>query len=82
MEEMSPYRRVHAPHVNGYFETTGTRFELQPRAGGGTRLTIRAAHVLRLDPIPYWEPLARWTVHANTVRVLEDIKAKAEAAAR
>ena len=25
MEEMSPYRRVHSPHVQGYFETgTGT----------------------------------------------------------
>lgn len=79
MEEMSPYRRVHAPHVEGYFETGETRFELEPLAGGGTRLTARASHVLRLDPVPYWEPLARWAVRANTGRVLRDIKAKAEA---
>lgn len=80
MEEMSPYRRVHAPHVRGYFETGETSFDLEPLAGGGTRLRARASHVLRLDPVPYWEPLARWAVRQNTGRVLRDIKAKAEAA--
>jgi hypothetical protein len=40
---------------------------------------LRASHILRIDPIPYWEPLARWTVHGNSMRVLEDIKGKAEA---
>lgn len=79
MEEMSPYRRVHAPHVEGYFETGETSFELEPLASGGTRLTARASHVLRLDPLLYWEPLARWAVRQNTGRVLRDIKSRAEA---
>nr|MDQ4086886.1 hypothetical protein [Pseudomonadota bacterium] len=78
MEEMSPYRRVHAPHVIGYFETSTTRFDLEPLPGGGTRLTARAAHVLRLDPVLYWEPLARWAIRANTARVLADLKARSE----
>ena len=77
-EEMSPWRRVHAPHVEGYFETGETRFHLEPGAAGGTRLTIRASHLLRIDPVPYWEPLARWAVARNTGRVLADIKVKAE----
>ena len=81
MEEMSPYRRVHAPHVSGYFDTVETRFELTPLAGGETRLTITASHVLRLDPVLYWEPLARWAVRSNMSRVLRDIEAKAQAAA-
>jgi len=78
MEEMSPYRRVHAPHVRGYFETGETRFTLTPLPGGGTRLTVAASHVLRIDPIPYWEPLARWAASTNSRRVLVDLKHKAE----
>jgi len=80
MEEMSPYRRVHAPHVQGYFDTDETRFDLQPLPGGGTRLSARASHILRIDPVLYWEPIARWAIRQNTERVLEDLKRKAEAA--
>ena len=47
--------------------------------GGGTRLTIRAAHVLRIDPVLYWEPIARWAIHQNIARVMEDVRSKAEA---
>lgn len=78
MEEMSPYRRVHAPHVSGYFETAQTSFEMQGLPGGGTRLTARATHVLRMDPVLYWEPVARWAIRHNVSRVLRDLKQKAE----
>jgi hypothetical protein len=79
MEEMSPYRRVHAPRVSGYFETTRTSFELEPLANGRTRLVATASYVLRLDPALYWEPMARWAVHQNVTRVLRNIKERAEA---
>lgn len=78
MAEMSPYRHVYAPHVSGYFETGETRFELEPLSAGRTRLTILAAHRLRIDPVIYWEPIARWAAQSNTRRVLRDFKAKAE----
>lgn len=78
MEEMSPYRRVHAPHVDGYFVTAATSFELRSLPGDRTRLTARASHVLRLDPVLYWEPLARWAIRANTSRVLRHIRDMAE----
>jgi hypothetical protein len=78
MEEMSPYRRVHAPHVSGYFDTEWTSFDIETLPGGGTRLTARAAHVLRIDPVLYWAPIARWAVNENVSRVLRDIKDKAE----
>lgn len=80
MEEMSPYRRVHAPHLHGYFETRDTRFDLQQRPGSVTRLTVRASHVLRLDPALYWEPMARWAIGQNVNRVLASVKDRAEAA--
>lgn len=78
MEEMSPYRRVHSPHVRGYFQTLTTSFELHPLAAGGTRLIVRSSHILRIDPLPYWEPIARWAAHSNAQRVLRDLKHKAE----
>ena len=78
MEEMSPYRKVHAPHVDGYFITGDTRFSMTPLAGGRTRLTIEAAHILRIDPVLYWDPIARWAIRTNVRRVLIDAKAKAE----
>jgi len=79
MMEMSPYRRVHAPHLIGYFETGETQFELQPLSNQETRLTIRAAHRLRIDPVIYWEPIARWAARSNARRVLRDLKLRAEA---
>jgi len=82
MTELSPYRDVHAPHVRGYFDTLSTGFILEPLAGGGTRLIARANHVLRLDPIFYWEPVARWAIRQNLSRVLEHVRARAEAEAR
>jgi hypothetical protein len=78
MEEMSPYRRVHAPHVEGYFITGETRFVLVPLAGNRTRLKIASQHLLRIDPVPYWEPIARLAIHENVSRVLADIKVKSE----
>lgn len=81
MDEASPYAHVHAPHDLGYFVTTRTSFDLSPLPTGGTRLTVHAAHVLRIDPVLYWEPLARWAIHANVTRVLTSIKAQAEQAA-
>lgn len=76
MHEMSPYREVHAPHVSGYFDTLDTRFDLRPLPGGGTRLTVSATHVLRMDPVLYWEPLARLAIRMNVTRVLADIDAR------
>lgn len=82
MEEMSPYRKLHTPHLVGYFDTGETRFDLAPLPGGRTRLTATADHVLRIDPAPYWEPIARWAIKRNVTRVLTDIRTDAEARAK
>jgi hypothetical protein len=74
MAEFSPFDEVHAPHVRGYFETKSTSFELRPLPGGRTELVASGSHVLRLDPVLYWEPMARWTIHQNTRRVLQHIR--------
>jgi hypothetical protein len=78
MRELSPYAHVHAPHVSGYFSTTYTSFELLPRADGGTDVVERTTHELRLEPVLYWLPLARWVVNENNARVLAHIKGNVE----
>jgi hypothetical protein len=78
MEEMSPYRIVHAPHVSGYFDTLDTRFTLKPLANGWTRLTVSSRHILRIEPVPYWKPIAEWAIGQNMQRVLRDIGQHAE----
>ena len=78
MHELGPYAHVHAPHAIGYFRTTLTSFELFRRDDGGTDVVERSAHELRLDPVLYWLPLARYVVHANNARVLEHVRRHAE----
>jgi hypothetical protein len=78
MRELSPYAHVHAPHVVGYFLTTNTSFELRPLPDGGTEIVERTSHQLKLDPVFYWLPMARWVVHANNARVLAHISRQAE----
>lgn len=78
MRELSPYGEVHAPHDIGYFRTTLTRFELSPRADGGTDVVERTAHELHLEPVLYWLPLARWVVHQNNARALAHLRRQAE----
>lgn len=79
MEEMSPYRKLQTPHLVGYFDTGETRFDLKRLTGGRTRLTVSASHVLRIDPVLYWGPIARWAIGQNVSRVLRDVQRDAEA---
>ena len=46
-----------------------------------TRLIARADHVLHLDPVFAWEPIARWAIRRNIDRVLDHVRARAEAEA-
>jgi uncharacterized membrane protein YhaH (DUF805 family) len=78
LKELSPYENVHAPHVKGYFITTYTGFELVPLTDGRTRVVERTSHQLKLDPIFYWAPIARWAIDQNNKRVLAHLKQQAE----
>lgn len=78
MREMSPYDHVHAPHAVGYFTTSLTSFELVPQDNSRTQVIERTSHRLRLEPILYWLPIARWIVQQNNARVLAHIKMQAE----
>jgi hypothetical protein len=78
MRELSPYAHVYAPHVIGYFRTTDTRFDLADGGGGGTEVIELTSYELKLEPVLYWLPLARWVVRMNNARVLAYLKRRAE----
>jgi uncharacterized membrane protein YhaH (DUF805 family) len=77
MHELSPYRTVNAPHLHGYFVTNFTSFQLEELPNGYTRVVERTRHELKLGPVLYWLPLARWIVHENNIRVLAHIRSQA-----
>jgi len=81
MRELSPYRKVNAPHVNGYFRTLDARFTITKLLNGHTLLSLATRHELDLNPVFYWLPMAKWAIHENKVRVLAHFAQQAEAAA-
>jgi hypothetical protein len=82
MNEVSPYRHVHAPHAVGYFSTGLTSFSLAGRPDGGTEVVERTTHLLKIDPVYYWLPIAQWIVRENNARVLTHIRRQAEQSLR
>ena len=78
MNEMSPYRDVHPPHLDGYFRATHGEFRLTPLPGGRTRLEGRTAYVVDMFPQVYWTVPARAIVTAIHTRVLHHIQTLAE----
>jgi len=78
MREMSPYAHVNAPHVHGYFRTVTTTFEIVPLGHGRSLVREHTEHELKLDPVLYWMPFARWIIHQNNARVLDSVRQHAE----
>ena len=79
LKEWSPYPRVYAPHLDGFFRTTHGEFRLIALDGARTRLEGRTWYALDMQPATYWTALADGILHAVHSRVLEHIKAQAEA---
>ena len=78
MTELTPYRDVNPPHLDGYFRATHGEFRLTPLAGGRTRLEGRTRYVVDMFPQPYWTVPARAIVTAIHTRVLQHIQTLAE----
>lgn len=78
MRELSPYTHVHAPHAVGYFTTAEASYDLRPLPDGRTQIVLRTSHILKLEPVFYWLPMARGVVQWNNRRVLGHIKRQAE----
>jgi hypothetical protein len=82
MTELSPYRRVLAPHLDGYLVVRRGEFRLVSLAGGRTRLEGRTYYEMRVFPAEYWRHWSDAVIHSIHARVLEHIKTMAEGRAR
>jgi hypothetical protein len=81
LQEWSPYSRVLAPHLDGFFQTSHGEFRLIAIDGGRTRLEGRTWYTLDMQPAMYWTAIADTILHAIHTRVLEHVMSEAELSA-
>lgn len=75
MQEWSPYKDVHPPHLDGYLVSRRGEFRLVPLDGGRrTRLEGSTWYTLELFPASYWTVWSDGLIHAIHGRVLAHIK--------
>lgn len=79
MTELSPFRHVHPPHLDGSFRSTRGEFELVHLADGRTRLIGRTWYTLDIRPLDYWTIWTDGLIHRIHLRVLRHIQKLAEA---
>jgi hypothetical protein len=80
MFELTPYRHVHPPHLDGYLRSQRGEFRLIALPGGRTRLEGRTWYEMAIFPDAYWSMWSTPLIHSIHHRVLRHIKHCAEAA--
>ena len=78
MQELSPYRHVHAPHLNGTLRSRRGEFRLIELPGGRTRLEGRTWYEFGMSPQPYWTTWSDAIIHGIHERVLDHIRTLSE----
>jgi hypothetical protein len=81
MKELSPYREVHAPHLEGVLQSRRGEFLLIPLPGGRTRLEGRTWYTFEMHPQAYWTAWSNAIIHRIHLRVLRHIREISEAEA-
>jgi hypothetical protein len=74
MQEWSPYRKIHAPHLNTTFFSRRGEFRLKALDGGKTLLEGSTWYVQKLAPLWYWHWWSDLVIHKIHQRVLKHIK--------
>ena len=74
MKELSPYRHVDAPHLEGYMVSRRGEFRLTALPNGRTRLEGSTWYTLAIYPEGYWVIGGEALLHAIHGRVLNHIK--------
>jgi hypothetical protein len=78
MFEMSPYRHVHPPHLDGYLRSNRGEFRLLELPDGRTRLEGRTWYEFDMFPGWYWTAWSDSLIHRIHLRVLRHIRHLAE----
>lgn len=80
LNELTPYGHIDAPHLHGYFVSEEGQFSLKALPGGRTRLEGTTWYHNAMWPAAYWHLWSDYIIHRIHLRVLEHIRAEAEAA--
>lgn len=75
-------RDLDAPHLHSTYASLEGGFRLEALPDGRTRLTGTSRYLLTIAPATYWNLWTRQIVSQVQLRVMNHVKAKAEAAAR
>jgi uncharacterized membrane protein YhaH (DUF805 family) len=75
LREISPYRVVDAPHLDGFLQSRRGEFLLRPTEDGGTEVVGTTWYEVHIFPQAYWQLYADAIIHAIHERVLEHIAA-------
>lgn len=78
MHELSPYRHVHPPHLDGYLRCKRGEFRLIDLHDGRTRLEGRTWYEYEIFPQSYWTLWTDMLIHRIHQRVLSHIKKLSE----
>jgi hypothetical protein len=78
MQEWTPYKSIHPPHLAGFLESQGGQFLLTPLPGGRTRLEGTTWYQHHMWPAPYWQVWSDAIIHRIHLRVLNHIKGSVE----
>lgn len=74
MHELSPYRHVHPPHLDGYLRCKRGEFRLVSLGDQRTRLEGSTWYEFEMYPQDYWTLWSDAAIHRIHLRVLEHIK--------
>ena len=78
MQELSPYPRIHAPHLHGYFSVDSGTVRLRPQPGGATLLEATTVYRHSIAPRGYWQLWSDYLLDDMHQRVLLALKTEAE----
>ncbi len=79
MQEWTPYREIHPPHLEGFLVSKRGQFLLEGLPEGRTRLQGTTWYQHHLWPAAYWQAWSDWIIHSIHRRVLNHVKSLSEA---
>lgn len=78
MQEWTPYREIHPPHLSGFLVSEQGQFRLTPLPDGRTRLEGTTWYHHGLWPARYWQFWSDHIIHTIHLRVLKHVKELSE----
>jgi hypothetical protein len=78
MQEGTPHREIHPPHLTGLLASKQGQFRLRPLPGGRRHLEGTTWYQHRLWPASYWQLWSDHIIHTIHLRVLRQVKALSE----